>query len=142
MKSKLKGPDFEEYVQHFDIVCLYETKLTNYDSIDIHGFELHAKNRGIERRVASGGVGLQIADKHKDKVKILEPSSDHVLWCIVERSVLSSRNDVLIGSVYVPPENSKYSDISMFAELEEEFVEICSKHSMPLDVVIAGDLAL
>ena len=140
LKSKLKSPDFIEFLQGFDIVCLSETKLTKYDAPDIPGFKLCANNLGIERRNSpSGGVGLLIANKHNDKVRILEPSSEHVIWCTIDRSVLGYENDVLVGSVYIPPEQSKYSDIGMFSELEEEYVNICSKHNSSLDVILAGD---
>jgi len=140
LKSKLRAPDLIEFVKSFDIVCFSETKLTDYDTVTIPGFELHVNNNGIrKRKVASGGVGLLISDKIKDKVKILEPKSDHILWAIVDKSVLGYDKDILIGSVYIPPERSRYSDIDMFTEIEEELVDICSQEDGTYDVIIAGD---
>jgi hypothetical protein len=39
--SKLKSPDFVEFITAYDIICLVETKLDQYDEVDIlEGFKL------------------------------------------------------------------------------------------------------
>ena len=44
--SKLRFPDFEEFCQPYDIVCLVESILGSLDSFDIRNFEvLHLLNR-------------------------------------------------------------------------------------------------
>ena len=44
--SKLRCPDFEEFCQAYDIVCLNETKLGAFDSFEVQNFDiLHLINR-------------------------------------------------------------------------------------------------
>jgi hypothetical protein len=100
---------------------------------------LHTNNRGIERRVPSGGVGILIANRIKDKVKVLKPVSDHVLWCVLEKSLLQQEKDSLLGSVYIPPEKSKYANIEMFTDIEEEVNEICGIFDCYINIILGGD---
>lgn len=140
LKRKLSCPDFVDYVNQFDIVCIQETKLCNLDSVELDGFELHCNNRGgIEGRIPSGGVGILISDKVKDKVKVLKPTHDHVLWCVIDKSVLHHPSDILLGNVYIPPEKSKYSNIEMFSEIEEEMIDICHLFNCYNNCILSGD---
>ena len=55
--SKLHYPDFEEFCQSYDIVCLVESKLGSVDSFDKQTFEnLHLLNR---KNLNQDLVGLQ-----------------------------------------------------------------------------------
>ena len=41
LASKLKNPDIVEFITVYDIICLAETKLDQYDEVDIlEGFKL------------------------------------------------------------------------------------------------------
>ena len=41
LASKLKNPDIVEFITAYDIICLAETKLDQYDEVDIlEGFKL------------------------------------------------------------------------------------------------------
>jgi NADH:ubiquinone oxidoreductase subunit C len=36
--SKLRNPDFREFISLYGIICLTETKLDNYDEVELDGY--------------------------------------------------------------------------------------------------------
>jgi hypothetical protein len=38
--SKLRNPDFREFISLYGIICLTETKLDNYDEVELDGYKL------------------------------------------------------------------------------------------------------
>ena len=55
--SKLKNPDFVEFITAYDIICLVETKLDQYDEVDIlEGFKLLSTVNGEFCKAKSGGI--------------------------------------------------------------------------------------
>ena len=113
LKSKLKGFDFENFIMNYDIVALSETKLSNLDDISIPHFHIFSLN-GFNSR-CSGGIAILLKKDLKEYVKILPTPSKCVLWCMLSKELLGFKT--LIGAVYIPPYNSKYSDISFFDDL-------------------------
>ena len=66
LKSKLKAPDFEEYIAAHDIFTLSETKLNCLDNqLEITGFDIFSKNRK-NCKTSSGGVAIMVK-KHLSK---------------------------------------------------------------------------
>jgi exonuclease III len=136
LKSKLKGVEFENMLRKYDIVMLSETKLNRISagSIDIPGFKFMPKNRS-GAKAASGGVGVFIKDNLYQHCVELEGKCEFVLWL---KCSLIPGKDILIGIVYIPPENSKYSDVKMFEDLENELVSLTAGKN--LSKIIFGDL--
>lgn len=64
LKTKLKVPDFGNFAQKFEIVCLTETKLDEVDTVDLPGYVLFRKDR-IKKKRASGGVAFCANIVHK-----------------------------------------------------------------------------
>ena len=64
----------------------------------------------------SGGVAVLVKDVIFEHVKILKGSSENVLWFSVDGSLFHDL--VLFSTVYIPPENSSYSSISVFDTIE------------------------
>ena len=57
LKSKMKGPDFEKYILHYDTVVLSKTKLNAIDVIDIPGFVIFSSIREKCKHYSRGGGG-------------------------------------------------------------------------------------
>ena len=119
--SKLKSSDFEEFIDDFDLICLTESKLDNFDTVNIPGYTCFQKNRKIFKH-KSGGVALLVKDKYKNKVKILEGTCNSVLWFSLK--VGCTNNECLFGIVYIPPEGSCYSDVTIFDEIEHDLTSL------------------
>ena len=125
--SKLRYPDFEEFCQSYDIVCLVESKLGSLDSFDIQNFRiLHLINRK-QAKSRSGGIAVLVKDTIFEHVKILKSTSENVLWFTVNSSLL--HDSVLFGAVYIPPESSSYSNISIFDSIENDILTLNSENS-------------
>ena len=71
LKSKLRFPDFNDFIMGYDIVLLTETKLDEMDSIEIPGFNIFTKNRKPKKR-KSGGVALLLNNKINSAVEIID----------------------------------------------------------------------
>ena len=120
--SKLRYPDFEEFCQSYDIICLAESKLGSFDSFDIQNFSiLHLINRK-QAKIRSGGIAVLVKDTIFEHVKVLNSSSENVLWFTVNNSLLHEL--VLFGVVYIPPESSSYSNISIFGSIENDIITL------------------
>ena len=120
--SKLRYPDFEEFCQSYDIVCLVESKLGFLDSFEIQNFEiLHLLNRK-KAKSRSGGIAVLVKDTIFEHVKILNSSSENVLWFTVNNSLFHEL--VLFGTIYIPPESSSYSNISIFDSIENDIISL------------------
>ena len=106
----------------YDIVCLVESKFGSLDSFDIQNFEiLHLLNRK-KSKSRSGGIAVLVKDTIFEHVKVLNSSSEHVLWFTVKNSLFHEL--VLFGTIYIPPESSSYSNICIFESIENDIVSL------------------
>ena len=121
--SKLRYPDFEEFCQSYDIVCLVESRLFSLDSFDIQNFEiLHLLKRKKKTKSRSGGIAVLVKVTIFEHVKILNSCSENVLWFTVKNSLFHEL--VLFGTIYKPPESSSYSNIGIFKSNENDIVSL------------------
>jgi exonuclease III len=135
LRSKLKGVEFENVMSKYDIVMLTETKLSDNspNDIEIPGYKFFPKNRK-KAKAASGGVAVFIRDRLLADCEFVEGNCEFVLWFKINSPTESG---TLIGIVYIPPENTKYSNIKMFDELESDIVLFTS--GKDLRVILFGD---
>ena len=135
IKSKLH--DFNEFISDngIDIVAVGETKLGELDDIsnEFDGYTVLANNRKKCAR-ASGGVALIIKNNIINHFQQLECTNDFSLFCRINSELLGKQ--VIIGVVYIPPENSIYSNIQLFEVLENQIIDL-SKDDIP--ICILGD---
>ena len=72
------------------------------------------KNRQKLTNTRSGGIILAVRDDIAKHVKIINTDGKYVLWFKLEKLLLNSKEDVLCGIVYIPPEGSKYVTTDCF----------------------------
>lgn len=154
LTAKKKFPELYDVISKIDIACLLETKLDDIDQVDLAGFTCFMKNRrGFRYR--SGGVALLVRNELLRHIKIVEnvdftsridanllkyyrlvqhPVSDNGLF--FEISVpCKEKSQTLVGAaVYVPPENSVYTNRLAFQEIEETLANWDSEY-----VLLFGD---
>ena len=132
--SKLKAYDLEEKCQCYDILCFSESKLDEYDDVQIANFvNLPPLNRK-GAKIKSGGIIVFVKNELFENIEVLNGSSDNALWFVVKNICY---DPILFGSIYIPPENSDYSDINFFDVIQEDIL----KHTTEKDykVCLLGD---
>ena len=121
---RLLSPDFINFLCVHDICIFVETKLTDLDDITLpKGYTYVTKNRQKFKK-ASGGIIVIYKKELEKQLKFHISDCQFVLWFKISKSALSLISDVLFGCVYIPPENSKYSNVDAFIELENELVSL------------------
>jgi hypothetical protein len=133
LKSKLRSPDFETFISDYDIICLSETKLSNIDEINIDQYVIKCVNRSVCKS-NSGGIAILVRQTMCKYVEVLESSSQNVLWFKIEENFLGE--NCIFGAVYIPPEGSKYSSISIFDDIENNIIELADHESK---ICLLGD---
>ena len=113
-----------------------ETKLDELDQIAFPGFKLITKNRLFKRK-ASGGVAALISEKVQSRVSLINNTQQDSLWLKFKGN--NDQRDMVLCLIYVPPENSNYSNISIFDNIEDNFIDLKSKNE-DFDICIACDL--
>ena len=100
-----------------------ETKADNVDNETIkEAFDSYIcvfKNRK-ERVNKSGGIAVFIKKKYKTQCNFHTTNCKYVQWVTIDKSVFGYDKDVLVGGVYIPPENSRYVDGECFNEISDE----------------------
>jgi hypothetical protein len=90
------------------------------DDVVIADFELFMNNR-IKTSVASGGTALLVKPHLLPYIEILKGDCPGVLWFKIKQEYCGS--PFVGGIVYIPPENSPYSNITLFDSLENDLTQ-------------------
>ena len=77
-------------------------------------------------------VGLACLSKF---VKQIDIEHDYLSWFQIDEHVFG--REIILGTVYVPPEASRYSNIEMFDEIESDLIQLYKENT---SVCIMGDL--
>ena len=92
-------PDFIELLSKYDIMCMSETNLTDYDIVDLQGCHYEGKTRNHMTLKRSGGIGIFIKDYLFKAAEIIEWTCNDIIWVYdFKCNVLIGLNeDILIG---------------------------------------------
>lgn len=80
LKPRLNYPEFIQMVENYDILCVLETKLDEFDVIDLPNYTFLSKPRSEKSYRKSGGLGFCIHNSLKDKVEILDSNCEFIFW--------------------------------------------------------------
>ncbi|MEW8548255.1 MAG: reverse transcriptase family protein [Candidatus Thiodiazotropha sp.] len=84
----------------------------------------------------SGGISIFFKEKLSKYISKVESDSDYVLWIEIQRDLLNLDENLIIGVLYVPPENSDYFNDDELTLLETEITSFCNTHKY---VTLTGD---
>ena len=101
-------PEFLNEISNFDIVCINETKTDSTDDLEIDGFKCFVKHRCELSRFKSGGIAIYVKNDISKYASVIDSASKYVLWLHVSKNVGGLDENLIIGAVNIPPENSKY----------------------------------
>ena len=115
LKSKLLYPEFDDFLDKYDIICITESKLDRFDSINLDNFSIITNNRSIFKS-KSGGIALLYKNSLSSSIRFLV-KSDGILLASLSKDICGF--PVLFVCVYCPPEGSVYANDDIFTELEQ-----------------------
>ena len=136
LKSKLQYPEFVELVNKYDIVCFQESKTDDYDEINLSGYIFEMKNRFAFSNRRSGGLVLGYKEKLQNYIECISTESKFVQWFKLSADYSKLEEDIIFGSVYIPPESTKYSSPESFREIENELLDFVINHNL---ICLLGD---
>jgi hypothetical protein len=129
-------PDFVDYITSYDIFCIAETHLDDTDIVDIPGYIFLAKHRKQSYKRKSGGIGMYIKENLSPFVDFVESNSEYALWIKIKQEFTHLDEPIVLCSVYIPPENSRFLNEDCISELENEISFNCSNYKY---VFLTGD---
>ncbi|KAK7493905.1 hypothetical protein BaRGS_00014787, partial [Batillaria attramentaria] len=144
--QRLNEPGFVEYVSRFDIICLVETFVKDFQStlFPFHStFVKPSTDLGRQGR-DSGGVVCMIRSEVMPFVRNISVGGyRNFLSFIFYKRLLDSPSDVLFVCAYVPPECSRFYsvfDIDNGIELLEDYLTDCMQTTGVMPILLCGDL--
>lgn len=100
--SKLKNPDFIEFMSLYDVICLTETKIDQYDDVEVNGFKLLPSVIRQNCTSKSGGICVYVKEYICNYVHVRDPftcSSHCVLWFTIDDTLLFKKK-IIWGCLY------------------------------------------
>ena len=139
--SKTSCVEFIDKINEFDIVGIVETKLQCDDvelpdTTTICDYTLYHKFRKSKSHRRSGGLCLAVRTQLSHLVTPVDVESEHALLCKIESN--SEKENIILGVVYIPPENSAYSDSNSFYNLERDLADVKERYN-DCAICLVGD---
>ena len=118
-------------------MCVCETKTDEYDTVDIDGYVYFSKHRSHPFERKSGGIGVYVRNNLSHHVQIIKSESEYVLWLVIHKSVTCYSEIIVLGIVYIPPDNSRFFKEDDFIIFENEVTELSNAYPF---FMLTGDL--
>ena len=132
LKRRVQYPDFISFVNQYDVVCLAETKLDEADVILLDGYTFISQPRRQKYLRKSGGIGIFVRNNLSKHVKTITMQSEYIACINISRSYHKHDQDILIASVYIPPQQSRFFNNDEFDLFEQDVTSLCryaAKHT-------------
>ena len=133
LKPKMNYPEFIELVKQYTIFCVLETKIDQFDIINCPGYKFFSKPRADKYKRKSGGIGFFVHESLVDNVDILDSDCEYIYWL---KYTDKHQNNIVIGALYLPPEQSRFFNQDELFMLENDITSKCTQFEY---VLITGD---
>ena len=114
-----------------------ESKLDQYDVISVDGFTFKHKPRQQKYIRRSGGVGIFVRNELDKFVQTIDSESEYAFWVKISKNFTKLDQDIVFGSVYIPPSQSRFLNEDEFDTFQRDVMSICSHFEY---IYIAGDM--
>jgi exonuclease III len=136
VNKRLQYPEFLEFLNDFDVIGLQETKVDDSDNLQIPGYTVFTKNRAALSKVRSEGIALAVKDSISKHFTFVNSTCKYVMWFKISKKLFEKDEDMFVGIVYFPPENSKYASPDCFSEVKRELISLINDEKY---ICIMGD---
>lgn len=136
LKRRSNYSEFIKMVNRYDIFLVNETKLDIYDQICLNGYTFVnvPRKQKVERK--SGGLGAFIKNEFFRYIEVIHTQCDYLFWLKLSSKCTGLTHDIILGTVYVPPIQSRFYKNDEFEIFENEITDMCNKYEC---VYIIGD---
>ena len=111
---------------HGPLVCLCETHTDDTDIVDITSYTFLSKNRNQPYKRKSGGIGLYVRYEIAPFLQVLLNDSKYALWISISKRFTSLDKNLILCTLYIPPENSRFLNEEHYSLLENEISSKCA----------------
>lgn len=137
--NKIEDNSFIKEIQQYDVVILAETHIGYNSPIVIEHFNYFPVCREISSNGRHYG-GLAILRKNylKNYIKILPTSCKDYQWLRFDKHFFNLQSDLYLCAVYIPPENSSYTqklNYDILETIEKDVLNFKTKG----EILICGD---
>ena len=136
LKRRLNYPEFINYIEKHDFVCVTETNTDSSDIVDLNGFTYFSKHRTQHYLRKSGGIGVYVRTSIAKHVEVISNDSEYALWLTIHKTLTEFPENMILGAIYLPPENSRFLNDDDLNSLENEISEMANNHKY---IMLAGD---
>ena len=102
--SKSKFPELIDFVNMFDIICLFQTKLDQFDKIHVNNFEILTLSRNRKQGARYGGITILIKSELYKYVDFLEMDSSDAIWFNINKPLV--KIDIICEGIHISPKGS------------------------------------
>ena len=120
-----------EYIKNHNILLFSETRLQKIPPSKFPGYDIFS----LKQKTPYHGLALLIKNGIFSFTKKLTATSPCVLWVLLGSS--ECKINFILGSVYIPGYNSKFSDENDFDKINEDVLALREKHNCPF--ILMGD---
>ena len=141
LRSKLENGHFEVFAKDYDILCLSETYCDNIDlsNTTLNGYSCFVKEKIVPSHRYGGihGLCMLVKNEFKDHATLLkETQSPYVLWVKFNKETFGIA--CIIGSVYLPGENSRHRDNERLDTITNDIFILRNSYNLPICLI--GDM--
>ena len=129
--SKLRYNILTEYIRNHDILFLSETRLQKIPQSKFSGYDIFS----LKQKTSYHGLALLVKNGIFSFTKKLTKTSTCILWVLLGSS--ENKINFILGSVYIPCYNSKFSDENDFDKISEDILSLREKYNCPF--ILMGD---
>ena len=91
-----------------DVFSCVETHCDELDIVNIDNNACFLKNRKQKTIKRSGGIATFINNNVSNHFSEIPTDCEYVQWFKVSHSFTQTEEDLILGTIYIPPENTKY----------------------------------
>ena len=136
LRRKVLFPDFADLINKYDLFCVCETKLDKYDDINLPGYVFLSQCRKQKYIRKSGGIGVFVKQSLSSLVSFVESDSDYVLWLSISKKAYNTDEDIIVGAIYIPPNDSRFYNPVEMEQFNVETTNMCVSNKY---VLLMGD---
>ncbi len=136
--DKTVDEDFINEIKPHHIIGLTETHCSPGELLSVPGYHAMLSCRNRSHTKAHGGIAVLVKNEIRKGIKLIQGNSQDTIWICLNQNFFNTDQDIYIGTVYLSPANSSYSqklEYSPFELLTYDIIKFNEKGH----IIVMGD---